>query len=128
MVVIGGIGTIEGPFVGLIVYFVLREFLADYGTIYLILMGAIAIGVMLLAPAGIWGFVVQRHGVQLFPIQRRLVLDSEVRERSSPAAPADLGAAAGLAATNRRPSSSTPRLLKAAELRPVLRAPVRPAT
>jgi branched-chain amino acid transport system permease protein len=76
MVVIGGIGTIEGPFVGLIVYFVLREFLADYGTIYLILMGAIAIGVMLLAPPGIWGFVVQRHGVQLFPIQRRLVLDS----------------------------------------------------
>ena len=76
MVVIGGIGTIEGPFVGLIVYFVLREFLADYGTIYLILMGAIAIGVMLLAPSGIWGFVVQRHGVQLFPIQRRLVLDS----------------------------------------------------
>ena len=75
MVVIGGIGTIEGPFVGLIVYFVLREFLADYGTIYLILMGAIAIGVMLLAPSGIWGFVVQRHGVQLFPIQRRLVLD-----------------------------------------------------
>jgi branched-chain amino acid transport system permease protein len=76
MVVIGGIGTIEGPFVGLIVYFVLREFLADYGTVYLILMGAIAIGVMLLAPSGIWGFVVQRHGVQLFPIQRRLVLDS----------------------------------------------------
>ena len=76
MVVIGGIGTIEGPFAGLIVYFVLREFLADYGTIYLILMGAIAIGVMLLAPSGIWGFVVQRHGVQFFPIQRRLVLDS----------------------------------------------------
>ena len=80
MVVIGGIGTIEGPFVGLIVYFVLREFLADYGTIYLILMGAIAIGVMLLAPSGIWGFVVQRHGVQLFPIQRRLVLDSRSTE------------------------------------------------
>ena len=88
MVVIGGIGTIEGPFVGLIVYFVLREFLADYGTIYLILMGAIAIGVMLLAPSGIWGFVVQRHGVQLFPIQRRLVLDSRstgaVERGSSP--------------------------------------------
>jgi branched-chain amino acid transport system permease protein len=75
MVVIGGIGTIEGPFVGLIIYFVLREFLADYGTIYLILMGAIAIGVMLLAPAGIWGFILQRYGLQLFPIQRRLVLD-----------------------------------------------------
>jgi branched-chain amino acid transport system permease protein len=76
MVVIGGIGTIEGPFVGLIVYFVLREFLADYGSIYLIFMGALAIGVMLLAPAGIWGFVLQRYGLQLFPIQRRLVVVS----------------------------------------------------
>jgi branched-chain amino acid transport system permease protein len=75
MVVIGGIGTIEGPFVGLIVYFVLREFLADYGTIYLILMGALAIVVMLLAPAGIWGFIRQRYGLQLFSIQRRLVTD-----------------------------------------------------
>lgn len=75
MVVIGGIGTIEGPFVGLIVYFVLREFLADCGSIYLILMGALAIGVMLLAPAGVWGFVLQRYDLQFFPIQRRLILE-----------------------------------------------------
>ena len=75
MVVIGGIGTIEGPFVELIVYFVLREFLADCGSIYLILMGALAIGVMLLAPAGVWGFVLQRYDLQFFPIQRRLILE-----------------------------------------------------
>jgi branched-chain amino acid transport system permease protein len=74
MVVIGGIGTIEGPFVGMLVYILLRELLADYGTIYLILMGAIAIAVMLKAPFGIWGWVVQRYDLQLFPVGRRLTL------------------------------------------------------
>lgn len=74
MVVIGGIGTIEGPFVGMLVYILLRELLADYGTYYLILMGAIAIIVMLKAPFGIWGWVVQRYDLQLFPVGRRLML------------------------------------------------------
>ena len=74
MVVIGGIGTLEGPFIGMLIYFVLREMLADYGTIYLMLMGAIAIGVMLKAPFGIWGWVIQRYNLQLFPVSRRLAL------------------------------------------------------
>jgi branched-chain amino acid transport system permease protein len=72
MVVIGGIGTLEGPFIGMLIYFVLRELLADYGSIYLMLMGAIAIVVMLWAPFGIWGWVVQRFDLQLFPVGRRL--------------------------------------------------------
>jgi len=76
MVVIGGIGTIEGPFVGMLVYIILRELLADYGTIYLMLMGAIAIIVMLKAPFGIWGWVIQRFDLQLFPVGRRLTLAS----------------------------------------------------
>jgi branched-chain amino acid transport system permease protein len=74
MVVIGGIGTLEGPFIGMLIYFVLRELLADYGTIYLMLMGAIAIVVMLKAPSGIWGWVVNRYDLQLFPVGRRLVV------------------------------------------------------
>jgi branched-chain amino acid transport system permease protein len=74
MVVIGGIGTIEGPVIGMLVYILLRELLADYGTIYLILMGMIAIVVMLKAPYGIWGWIIQRYDVQLFPVGRRLVL------------------------------------------------------
>jgi branched-chain amino acid transport system permease protein len=74
MVVIGGIGTLEGPFIGMLIYIALRELLADYGTIYLMLMGAIAIAVMLKAPFGIWGWVVQRYNVQLFPVSRRLIV------------------------------------------------------
>jgi len=74
MVVIGGIGTIEGPFIGMLIYIFLREWLADYGTYYLILLGLIAIVIMLKAPSGIWGWVTQRYNVQLFPVGRRLIL------------------------------------------------------
>ena len=37
-------------------------------------MGAIAIAVMLKAPSGIWGLVIQRYDLQLFPVGRRLTL------------------------------------------------------
>jgi branched-chain amino acid transport system permease protein len=74
IVVIGGIGTLEGPIIGVILFFVLRELLADFGTIYLIVMGAIAVVVMLKAPGGLWGWVQQRFHLQLFPVGRRLIL------------------------------------------------------
>lgn len=71
--VIGGIGRVEGPIVGTIVYLVLREFLADLGSIYLIILGIIGIVVMLRAPKGLWGYVGDRFGWQAFPLSRRLV-------------------------------------------------------
>ncbi len=67
IVVIGGIGTIEGPVVGTIVYFLLREFLADLGSLYLMILGAIAIIIMLVAPKGIWGYISGRWNISLFP-------------------------------------------------------------
>jgi len=72
IVVIGGIGTIEGPIVGTIIYFLLREFLADYGTLYLLFLGTLAIVIMLVAPKGIWGFVQARYGWSLFPVGYRI--------------------------------------------------------
>jgi len=71
--VIGGIGRVEGPILGTVIYFVLREFLADLASTYLIILGVVAIGVMLKAPKGIWGYVADRFGWQLFPLARRLV-------------------------------------------------------
>jgi len=76
MVVIGGIGTIEGPIVGTLLYFLLRQFLADLGSIYLIILGALAIITMLVAPKGIWGFVSNRFGVFLFPVGYHVKLPS----------------------------------------------------
>lgn len=73
IVVIGGIGTIEGPILGVLVFWLLQTYLANYGTWYLILLGALAILVMLCAPKGIWGYVADRYGLVLFPVQRRLL-------------------------------------------------------
>jgi branched-chain amino acid transport system permease protein len=81
--VIGGIGRVEGPIVGTLVFFLLRQFLADLGTIYLIMLGLVAILVMLKAPKGLWGLVVERFGFQLFPLERRVVLAPDVRPRES---------------------------------------------
>ena len=72
MVVIGGIGTLEGPIIGVLVYFGLRELLADYGTWYLILLGGVAVAIMLTAQEGLWGRVTRRFDIHLFPLRRHL--------------------------------------------------------
>jgi branched-chain amino acid transport system permease protein len=77
--VIGGIGRVEGPLVGTIVYFVLRETLSQLGPIYLIAMGAIAVAVMLFAPSGLAGMLAQRTGLQLFPLGRRLNITASTK-------------------------------------------------
>ena len=74
IVVIGGIGSIEGPIVGTLIFFLLREPLAPYGTWYLILLGVTAVVVMLKAPKGLWGLFAERFDIALFPVQRRLLL------------------------------------------------------
>ncbi|MCC6472547.1 MAG: branched-chain amino acid ABC transporter permease [Burkholderiales bacterium] len=75
IVVIGGIGTIEGPIIGTLLYFALRETLADFGTWYLIALGIVAIVAMVRFPKGIWGTLAERYGLYLFPVQRRVVRD-----------------------------------------------------
>jgi branched-chain amino acid transport system permease protein len=75
--VIGGIGRIEGPIVGTIVFFALRQTLADLGTLYLMILGAVAIIVMLAARKGIWGLVVDKLGWELFPLERRVAVQPE---------------------------------------------------
>jgi branched-chain amino acid transport system permease protein len=70
--VIGGIGTIEGPIIGVLVFFTLQTLFADFGSVYLMALGLIGIAVMLFAPRGLWGVFSDKTGVQLFPIRRRL--------------------------------------------------------
>ncbi len=74
IVIIGGIGSLEGPIIGTLVFFALRYFLADYGALYLITLGTIAIVVMLKAPRGLWGLIGDGLNIHLFPIQRRVRL------------------------------------------------------
>jgi len=73
MVVIGGIGALEGPILGCIVFFVLREFFADLGTWYMVMLGTISVLIMLYEPRGLFGIITRRWQVALFPIGHRAV-------------------------------------------------------
>jgi branched-chain amino acid transport system permease protein len=75
MVVIGGVGTVEGPIVGTLVFFLLRQFLAGLGSVYLIILGGTAVLVMLFAPHGLWGMLTRRLDLQLLPVRRRLIVE-----------------------------------------------------
>jgi len=71
-VVIGGIGTIEGPIIGVLVFYLLRTALANYGSWYLMTLGVLAIAVMLFARTGLWGLISTSSHLHLFPVRRRL--------------------------------------------------------
>jgi branched-chain amino acid transport system permease protein len=72
IVVIGGIGTIEGPIIGTIIFFTLEKELADYGAWYLIILGSVAVVVAVWLRGGIWGTLNRRFDLSLFPVQRRI--------------------------------------------------------
>lgn len=75
IVVIGGIGTLEGPIAGTVVFFFLRQYLADLGSWYLIILGVVAVAVMLKLPSGLWGTFAKRFDISLFPTRRRLIIE-----------------------------------------------------
>lgn len=78
VVIIGGVRTIEGPVVGVMILWGLIFYLSQYGSLYLLVLGVIAILVMLFMPMGIWGAASHRWNVQLFPTQRRLFRDASL--------------------------------------------------
>ncbi len=76
-VIIGGLGTIEGPILGTILYMVLQQTLASFNAWYLIILGLVAIVVALFARRGLWGLVDSRLNLRLFPVGYWLRLDGE---------------------------------------------------
>jgi branched-chain amino acid transport system permease protein len=77
MVVIGGIGRIEGPIVGALLFWALNKYLSDYGTWYLLGLGLLAIVVTIRFKQGLWGFVQERYGWSLFPTRRHLAVEPD---------------------------------------------------
>jgi len=69
--VIGGIGSLEGPIVGTILFFLLREYLATFGGWYLIILGLVSIGVVLFQPAGLWGLWRRYSSAEVIPVTRQ---------------------------------------------------------
>jgi branched-chain amino acid transport system permease protein len=75
VVVIGGVRTIEGPMVGVLVLWALQFNLSGYGSLYLLVLGLIAILVMLFMQRGIWGSAAARWDLQVFAIRKLLMRD-----------------------------------------------------
>lgn len=77
IVVIGGIGTIEGPMIGAVIFFVLQQQLAQQGTWYLVALGVVAIVIVLAAPQGVWSLI-SRGRISLFPVGFKVRRDRTV--------------------------------------------------
>jgi branched-chain amino acid transport system permease protein len=61
--------------VGTVLFFVLREHLADHGAWDMILLGALAVMAMMRFPQGLWGLVTERWEVRVFPVQRHVPVE-----------------------------------------------------
>jgi branched-chain amino acid transport system permease protein len=83
-VLIGGLGTIEGPILGSIVFIVLQQTLAQYNAWYLIILGAVAMAIAIWARRGLWGILTTRIPIRLFPIGYHLHQGEGLSERHGP--------------------------------------------
>lgn len=71
IVIIGGIGTIEGPIIGAALYVLLSQTLSEYFSVSMLILGVIAILVILLAPKGIMGSLQDKLGFEILSPRRR---------------------------------------------------------
>ena len=70
IVIIGGIGTMEGPIVGAVIYVVLQQYLYDFPGFSMIILGVIAISIILVAPRGIMGTLHEKFGWDVLSARR----------------------------------------------------------
>jgi branched-chain amino acid transport system permease protein len=80
MVVFGGFGTVEGPIIGAVAYYLLRDWVQDNDWLsepsFLIVTGLVAVVCALFLQGGIWGTLTHRFPqLHLFPVRRRLVVE-----------------------------------------------------
>lgn len=73
IVMVGGIGSIEGPIIGALIYFIADRFFSEYGATYMVVLGVITVLIALYARAGIWGLICRAVDAPWFPIGRKLV-------------------------------------------------------
>jgi branched-chain amino acid transport system permease protein len=71
IVIIGGIGTIEGPIAGSFIFVLLSQTLAEYFSVSMLILGAIAILVILAAPKGIMGSLQEKLGFEILSPRRK---------------------------------------------------------
>jgi branched-chain amino acid transport system permease protein len=84
MVLVGGLGTYEGPILGAVIFFVVQQQFADEGAWYLIGLGLVAVLFALFLPKGLWSVLGDRLPLHM-PVGYRLTSAgrSDARESRS---------------------------------------------
>jgi branched-chain amino acid transport system permease protein len=82
MVLVGGLGTFEGPILGAILLFAVQTIFTQGGPWYLVGLGATAALFALLLPRGLWGAIEERLGLRLMPVGYRVVSSNQKAEVS----------------------------------------------
>jgi len=73
MVLVGGIGSFEGPILGAVIFFLIETWFGASGVWYLIALGSSALLFSLFLPKGIWGYINNRFQLHLLPVGYRVV-------------------------------------------------------
>jgi branched-chain amino acid transport system permease protein len=68
MVLVGGLGTFEGPILGAVLFFALQNWFAQFGAWYLIGLGVVAGAFALFLPRGLWSLLADRFHLRILPI------------------------------------------------------------
>lgn len=85
MVLVGGLGTFEGPIIGAVIFFLIEYLFGETGVWYLVGLGGAAIVFALFLPRGLWGTVEDRFGIRLLPVGYRLRLfNSKMEAEAAP--------------------------------------------
>ena len=72
IVMVGGIGSIEGPMIGALIYFLADRWFSQYGATYMVVLGVITVLIALYARVGVWGLICKVVDAPWFPIGRKL--------------------------------------------------------
>ena len=74
MVLVGGLGTFEGPILGAVAFFAIEAWFGAAGVWYLVGLGATALAFSLFLPRGVWGWLEDRFGLRLLFVGYRVKL------------------------------------------------------
>lgn len=77
IVMVGGIGAIEGAIIGALIYFFADRLFGEFGSAYLIVLGLLTLVIALYARGGVWGLIQKIRDHSWFPVRRKLIVEDE---------------------------------------------------
>ncbi|MGE3307188.1 MAG: branched-chain amino acid ABC transporter permease [Rhizobiaceae bacterium] len=73
IVMVGGLGSLEGVLIGALIYFFADRWFGEYGATYLVVLGLLTLFMALFARGGIWGLICRVVDAPWFPTRRKLL-------------------------------------------------------